>query len=631
MRTITALFVAAFLGAAVAPAVAQTTVSRVFTTWQSREQTARRALDAGKAEATVRRDVSRVVAGYESLVARFPRSAYSDNALWQAAILAADAYARYRVEVDRQTAVRLLTRMAREYPTSSLIKKSRPALDRLEAEAPKAADASPTTPAAVPAPVKAAPPPTAAAPPAAVETVQAQSPQPSAAGVARITAIRRTVLPDVTRIAIELDREVEYTYDRIEGPVRVFLDLAAARPVSGMAPSTVFEDDAAVRGVRLGPRPDNGTRIVLDLTGAARHSVFNLYGPYRIVVDIDRRDGPSDAVPALDTAASRPSAIKARSTSATPAPAPAVAAAAVPRPESAVERVAVPTEEAVKMTPPLPAEEKAPTLPSRAATPSAPPAMPPAPSAPSANAAGRFSLSRQLGLGISRIVIDPGHGGHDPGAKSRGLSEAELVLDVALRLEKLLAKEPGVEVVMTRRSNVFIPLEERTAIANREGADLFLSIHANASRNSKARGVETYFLNFASTPDAEAVAARENSASGQTMHKLPDIVKAITLNNKLDESRDFATLIQREMVRHLAKANNQVRDLGVKQAPFVVLIGAGMPSVLAEISFVTHPQEGRLLRSGAYRQRIAEALFQGIQRYQRSLKAVTAVATTSQD
>lgn len=618
MRTITALFVAATLGAAVEPAVAQTTVSRVFTMWQSRERTARRALEAGKAEATVRRDVSRVVAGYESLVARFPRSGYCDNALWQAAILAADAYARFRVEADRQTAVRLLGRMAREYPTSSLIRKSRPALERLEAEAPKAADAR-DTPAPPPGPVNVALP--AAAAPAPAQ------------GVARITAIRRTVLPDVTRIAIELDREVEYTYDRIEGPIRVFLDLTAAQPVAGVPPATVFDDDAAVRGVRLGPRPGSGTRVVLDLAGAGRHSVFNLYGPYRIVIDIDRRDGRSDVVAAVGTAGGKAPVVKARSTAMTAtAAAPAMSAAAVSRvePEPVAERVTIPAEETVKITPPL-AEEKAALLPSRAAAPTAPPAVPPAPSAPKANAAGRFSLSRQLGLGISRIVIDPGHGGHDPGAKSRGLSEAELVLDVALRLEKLLAKEPGVEVVMTRRTNVFIPLEERTAIANREGADLFLSIHANASRNSKARGVETYFLNFASTPDAEAVAARENSASGQTMHKLPDIVKAITLNNKLDESRDFATLVQREMVRHLAKANSQVRDLGVKQAPFVVLIGAGMPSVLAEISFVTHPQEGRLLKSGAYRQRIAEALFQGVQRYQRSLKAVTAVATTSQE
>jgi N-acetylmuramoyl-L-alanine amidase len=611
MRTISALFVAALLGAAVEPAVAQTTVSRVFTTWQSREQTARRALDAGKSEASVRRDVSRIVAGYESLVGRFPRSAYSDNALWQAAILAADAYARYRVEADRQTAVRLLTRMAREYPTSSLIRKSRPALERLQAEAPKATEAEPLRTAAPPAPVKPSPAPAVVTPVLATDGSQVRSPQPTAAPVARITAIRRTVLPDVTRIAIEIDREIEYTYDRIEGPVRVFLDLSATQPAPGMTPATVFDDDAAVRGIRLGPRPESGTRVVLDLAGAGRHSVFNLYGPYRIVVDIDRREGRSDVVAALDTAAGRPAVIKARSTAAVPASAPA--------------------EETVRMTPPLPAEESTAPLPSRAAAPTAPPAAPPAPSAPSANAAGRFSLSRQLGLGISRIVIDPGHGGHDPGAKSRGLSEAELVLDVALRLEKLLAREPGVEVVMTRRTNVFIPLEERTAIANREGADLFLSIHANASRNSKARGVETYFLNFASTPDAEAVAARENSASGQTMHKLPDIVKAITLNNKLDESRDFATLVQREMVRHLARSNSQVRDLGVKQAPFVVLIGAGMPSVLAEISFVTHPQEGRLLKGGAYRQRIAEALFQGIQRYQRSLKAVTAVATTTQN
>jgi N-acetylmuramoyl-L-alanine amidase len=299
----------------------------------------------------------------------------------------------------------------------------------------------------------------------------------------------------------------------------------------------------------------------------------------------------------------------------------------VPAPEPAIERVTVPVDEPVKMTPPLAEAETATRLPSRSAAPTAPPAVPPAPTAPNANAAGGFSLSRQLGLGINRIVIDPGHGGHDPGARSRGLSEAELVLDVALRLERLLLKEPGVEVVMTRRTDVYVQLEERTAMANREGADLFLSIHANASRNASARGVETYFLNFASNPEAEAVAARENSASGKTMHSLPDIVKAITLNNKLDESRDFATLVQREMIQHLSKSNGQVRDLGVKQAPFVVLIGAGMPSVLAEISFVTHPQEGKLLKGASYRQRIAEALFQGIRRYQRSLKAVTAVAS----
>src|SRR5207247_2177166 len=180
-----------------------------------------------------------------------------------------------------------------------------------------------------------------------------------------------------------------------------------------------------------------------------------------------------------------------------------------------------------------------------------PPTLP-APAVPAANSNGKFSLARQLGLGVSRIVIDAGHGGHDPGAQSNGVVEAELTLDVALRLQKLLQRHPGVEVVMTRDTDVFIPLQERTAIANREGADLFLSIHANASRNPRAHGVETYFLNFATNPEAEAVAARENSASGQAMHALPDIVKAIALNNKIDESHDFAAIVQHAMVRRLA-------------------------------------------------------------------------------
>ena len=250
-----------------------------------------------------------------------------------------------------------------------------------------------------------------------------------------------------------------------------------------------------------------------------------------------------------------------------------------------------------------------------------------APTVPLANSNGQFSLARQLGLGVSRIVLDPGHGGHDPGVSGNGISESELVLDVSLRLKKLLENQPGMEVVMTRDNDVFIPLEQRTAMANREGADLFLSIHANASRNLKARGVETYFLNFAANPEAEAVAARENSASGQTMHRLPDIVRAITLNNKIDESRDFADTVQKAMVRTLSTRNRELLDRGVKQAPFVVLIGAGMPSVLAEISFVSNKQEGVLLKSSPYRQQIAEALFDAIVKYQKSLKAKTTIAS----
>jgi N-acetylmuramoyl-L-alanine amidase len=234
-------------------------------------------------------------------------------------------------------------------------------------------------------------------------------------------------------------------------------------------------------------------------------------------------------------------------------------------------------------------------------------------------------MARQLGLGAARIVIDPGHGGHDPGAEGAGAAEAAIVLDVALRLEKLLTAA-GSDVVLTRRADEYIPLEERTAIANRTQGDLFLSIHANASRNKTARGIESYFLNFATSPDAEAVAARENASTGLTMSSLTEIVKAIALNNKLDESRNFAAVVQRQLVEHLQDVNKPLRNHGVKQAPFVVLIGASMPSVLVEISFITNSQEGRLLRTPAYRQRIAEALFDAVRAYQKSLKG-TAVLT----
>jgi N-acetylmuramoyl-L-alanine amidase len=253
-----------------------------------------------------------------------------------------------------------------------------------------------------------------------------------------------------------------------------------------------------------------------------------------------------------------------------------------------------------------------------------------APTLPAANSNGSFSLSRQLGLGVARIVIDAGHGGHDPGASANRVVEKELVLDIALRLEKLLLEQPGIEVVLTRRDDTFVELEERTRIANRENADLFLSIHANVARNKQATGIETYFLNFATNPEAEAVAARENAGSGMAMHSLPDIVRKIALNNKLDESRDLATVVQTSLYRRLQKHNTYTRNRGVKQAPFVVLIGAEMPSVLAEVSFITNRNEAALLRTVKYRQQIAQSLFDAVVKYRQSLKQISTVASGSE-
>lgn len=541
-----ALMVPAFVHAQTAKAEYARTLGR--------EEVVRRDLDAGSVGVStpLLRRVRALIAEYERVARRHPRSGYSDNALYQAAVLSADAFAQSRDDGDRRAAMRLFKALGDRYPSSSLNGQIDPHMRRLEG---------------VPKPA-----------PAPVATSGPVDERPV------LTAIRRETLPGALRITLELEREAAFRDERIDGPPRVFIDLQDTKAADTLRDATLGFTDDVVRQIRVG-RQLGATRVVLDLHEAARHSVYALYNPYRVVIDFER------PAPVL--------------TAAEPAPLP-------PAPVVPVR----PTADA----------KNADAEPGASWASESPEPRAPAPAAPATNTKGGFSLSRQLGLGISRVVIDAGHGGHDPGARVKGLNEADVTLDVALRLEKLLLKVQGVEVVMTRRTNVYIPLEERTAIANRAGADLFLSVHVNASRNARARGIETYFLNFAPSPEAEAIAARENAGSSKTMHNLPDIVKAIALNNKIDESRDFASLVQTAMFDRLRKANRDARNLGVKQAPFMVLIGATMPSVLAEISFLTNRQEASLLKTANYRQAIADALFVGISKYQKALKGAQSVA-----
>jgi N-acetylmuramoyl-L-alanine amidase len=239
------------------------------------------------------------------------------------------------------------------------------------------------------------------------------------------------------------------------------------------------------------------------------------------------------------------------------------------------------------------------------------------------DAAGERSLIRALGLKIGKIVVDAGHGGHDTGTIGpNGLEEKDLVLDVALKLGKLLENKLGAEVVYTRDDDTFIPLETRTAIANKEQADLFISIHANSSDDPSARGVETYYLNFTSRADALEVAARENAVSEKSIHELQDLVKKIALKEKIGESREFASDVQRSLYAGLSAKTPNLRNRGVKKAPFVVLIGANMPSILAEISFVSNPDDAKKLKTNEYRQRIADSLYKGVFKYVNSLSGV---------
>ena len=574
----------------------------MFTHAVAKETAVRKVLSSkGPAEAVLKA-VRTVVADYETFARQFPGSGSSGEALWRAARLSADAFESFGDAEEQTAATRLLQTIRSDYPTSTFAKQVPAELAKVEGpSSPRTTPKTRPVPRPIPQPSQPAP-------------VSATA---GAGKIATITDIRRAVMRDVVRVVIELDREVVFHDERLDNPSRVFLDLPSTRAAAPLKDQTLrFDGDAdPVRQVRIGRHPNNTVRVVLETSGVSSYSVYPLYNPYRLVIDCLRAtpEAALDSLPTFPAPVKPPPLVNLPArringwSAGLPGRTPAAAAALI-----AARAEASP--------PNLPASPTAAT--------GAPPLLPPG--SPSRNVTGGLSIARQLGLGVSRIVIDPGHGGHDPGAKGGDTSEAELVLDVSLRLEKLLEKIPGVEVVLTRRSDEYVSLQERTAIANHESADLFLSIHANASNSAQVQGVETYVLNFATTLSAAGVAARENAASGQSMGELPDVVKTIALNNKLDESRDFAAFIQREMVGKLRPANKALRDLGVKQAPFVVLIGAAMPSVLTEIAFMTNAQDTKLLKSSSYRQRIADALFEAIRGYQGSLKKSPTVARQSQ-
>ena len=477
---------------------------------------------------------------------------------------------------------------------------------------------------------------------------------------AQVKGIRHWSTPTYTRVAIDLGDDVQFEAARVPHPDRIYFDLHNTRLAQELVgKSFAVTDDGFLKKIRAAQFSDNMTRVVLDVNDVSEYSAFLLPNPYRLIIDIHggtKTTGPvaapasvrpADAAAPPSVASSLPSTpltsakpastvpntVAVRSTSstevaalsqqpgrvdATSRPTSQPIAAVVDRGKMTTPTIAQPSPLAA-VPAPREASAKRKTKPSDGIA--AGDALPARAAAPTAD--GSTSLVRALGLKIGRIVIDAGHGGHDSGTLGAdGIEEKDVVLDVALRLGKLLHDRLGAEIVYTRSDDTFIPLETRTAIANKAQADLFISIHANSSSDPTARGVETYYLNFTTSEDALETAARENAVSNQSIHQLSDLVKKITLRDKIDESREFASNVEDSLYSGLQKGNAGLKNRGVKKAPFVVLIGANMPSILAEISFVTNPRDASQLQQPEYRERVAESLYKGIARYEAGLSGM---------
>ena len=246
------------------------------------------------------------------------------------------------------------------------------------------------------------------------------------------------------------------------------------------------------------------------------------------------------------------------------------------------------------------------------------------PQAARATSRGKRNLIRTLGLKVGRVVIDAGHGGHDTGSIGKaGLREKDLVVDIGRRLGELIETNLGADVIYTRTTDRSVSLKERTKLANDSEADLFISVHANSSRLRSIRGVETYYLSFTTNSWALGVASRENAAAQRSIHELESLLSKIALTEKIEESREFAGKVQKSLYGGLAKQTKGLRNRGVRKAPFMVLIGAKMPAVLAEVGFLSNPEDEKLLKSSSYRQTIANHLFEGVRGYSDTLSKVT--------
>ncbi len=528
-----------------------------------------------------RENWEKVISGLLDVAETYAGHRKAPNALYMAAKACSELYSISRSKEDARRAVKLFERTENSYPTSSLADDSLVLAAGL-LESPLASPgrayllysrvvddypAGDMRSLALAKQQKLAV--YAPAAPAKKQPVKARSPvRPAASGKATLESVRFWTNPGYTRVVLNLTGGADYTGNLLAGDAakgrepRIYVDVKGASFGPSVAGNTKV-NDGLLRQIRTGqPTPDT-LRVVLDLTSFSDYKIFTLQDPERIVIDVagDKSPGLSGQQAELRT---------------------------LPRADKdSITRIldAAPKDRPLKV---------------------------------------RIPSNKTHG-GLRRIVVDAGHGGKDPGAIGpSGIMEKDVTLRLARELKRRLEAELGCEVILTRDGDVFLPLEERTAIANKVGADLFISVHANANRSRDAYGIETFYLNFSKNDKAAAVAARENGTSLKEVGDLELILFDLMANAKINESSRLATEIQNSLVEGLGRHYSQIRDLGVRQGPFYVLVGATMPSVLVEVAFISNHREEKRLKDRTYHQKAGEAIVKGVRNYAKALKLIAA-------
>jgi len=495
-----------------------------------------------------------------------------------------------------QEAAGLYGRIVTEYHTGDLLDQAMEKLQLLAKEFNTPIPAIPAPPTAAEATAETPPP---AAPPAAEETPQAEETQAAQTDPAELPNVKnRSYVQPVehwssdkyTRIVIKTSRPVSYREELLEKvgeqPRRLFIDFDKSY-IEPKYRAPIPIKDGLLQQVRTAQFTPDTVRVVLDIESIESYKIYSLPDPFRVIVDVHGQ--------------------------------PAAAVATVAEKSSPPETEAdtpEPTDEATaEDTPPLILQDCKKIKFSRKP-------KGPAPERGAPITTPILSLAQQLNLGVRKIVIDPGHGGKDPGATAFGMQEKDIVLQVAKKLGVQLKKKLGCEVILTRNKDVFLSLEERTAIANANGADLFVSLHLNAHPSEKVFGFETYYLNLSTDPEAIRVAALENATSTHQLSDLQGILSDIMKNSKIDESSRLAKQVQEALSTGLANRRYpQAKSLGVKQAPFYVLIGAEMPAILIEMAFISNKTDAGHVKKEGYQDALAEEIVQGLQKYIRTMTA----------